>query len=50
MHKGNTVAEIGAALSISATTVRNHTQHILNKLHVHSRLEAVTLGRKLGLI
>lgn len=50
INKGQTVPEISAALSISASTVRNHIQHILTKLKVHSRLEAVILGRKLGLI
>lgn len=50
LHKGMTVPEISAALSVSPSTVRNHTQHILLKLHVHSRFEAVALGRKLNLI
>lgn len=50
LHKGMTIAEIAAALSVSTSTVRNHTQHILLKLHVHSRFEAVALGRKLNLI
>lgn len=50
LHKGMTVPEIATALSICVPTVRNHTQHILSKLHVHSRFEAVALGRELGLI
>lgn len=50
LHKGRTVPEIAAAMGISVSTVRNHTQHVLLKLHVHTRLEAVALGRKLGLI
>ena len=50
LHKGLTVPEIGVALNISPSTIRNHTQHILLKLHVHSRFEAVALGRKLKLI
>ena len=50
LHKGKTVPEIATAMGISASTVRNHTQHVLYKLHVHNRLEAVTLGRRLGLI
>ena len=50
LHKGMTVAEIAAELGVSASTVRNHTQNILLKLHVHSRFEAVALGRKLSLI
>lgn len=50
LHKGMTVAEIATTLGVSASTVRNHTQHILSKLHVHNRLEAVILGLRLGLI
>lgn len=50
LHKGMTISEIAAALSIRPSTVRNHTQHILLKLQVHSRFEAVALGRKFGLI
>lgn len=50
LHQGMTVAQVAAAMRISPSTVRNHTQHILFKLHVHSRFEAVALGRKLGLI
>jgi DNA-binding CsgD family transcriptional regulator len=50
LHQGKAPPEIAAAMGISVTTVRNHIQHVLVKLHVHSRLEAVALGRKLGLI
>jgi DNA-binding NarL/FixJ family response regulator len=35
--------EIAERLSISHTTVRNHVQHILSKLAVHSTLEAVAV-------
>ncbi len=38
---GATIAE---RLYLSRTTVRNHVQHILNKLEVHSRVEAVALA------
>ena len=50
LHKGMTVVEIASAFGVCASTVRNHTQHILLKLDVHSRFEAVALGRKLKLI
>lgn len=46
---GHTTQEIAARLSISVRTVRNHVEHILHKLHAHSRLEAVAVGRRLGL-
>jgi len=49
LHKGMTVSAIADKLSVCTSTVRNHTQHILSKLNVHSRYEAVALGRKLGL-
>jgi PAS domain S-box-containing protein len=35
--------EIAVALSVSHVTVRNHVQHILAKLGVHSTLEAVAV-------
>lgn len=50
LHKGMTVLEIADVLTISPSTVRNHTQHILSKLDSHSRYEAVAIGRKLNLI
>ena len=50
LHKGMTVAKIADVLTICPSTVRNHTQHILSKLDVHSRFEAVAIGRKLNLI
>ncbi|SFL25539.1 response regulator transcription factor [Geodermatophilus ruber] len=48
MAGGATRDEIAEQLSISANTVRTHTQSILNKLGVHSSLAAVTLARKAG--
>jgi DNA-binding CsgD family transcriptional regulator len=42
--------EIATAMSISIPTVRNHIQHLLHKLKVHSRLEAVVVARQLKLI
>lgn len=41
---------IAQRLSISTTTVRNHSQRILSKLGVHSRLEAVARGYETGLL
>lgn len=34
--------DIAAALYISENTVKNHVRNILEKLHLHSRMEAVT--------
>jgi len=46
---GHTTREIATLLSIAVPTVRNHIDHILHKLHAHSRLEAVAVSRRLGL-
>ena len=50
LAKGHPTDEIGELLSITSNTVRNHIQHILNKLHVHNRLEAVVYAIEQGLI
>ncbi|MCQ3978389.1 MAG: hypothetical protein DPW09_33600 [Anaerolineae bacterium] len=42
LAQGLNTNAIARSLSISPATVRNHVQSILNKLQVHSRLEAVT--------
>ena len=41
---------IARRLSISTVTVRNHSQRVLRKLGVHSRLAAVAHGYREGLI
>jgi PAS domain S-box-containing protein len=38
--------QIAETLSISATTVRNHVEHVLAKLGVHSKLEAVVYAAR----
>jgi PAS domain S-box-containing protein len=50
LAQGRNTTEIAQDMCISPATVRNHVQHILGKLHVHSRVAAVAQGRKLGLI
>lgn len=47
---GKSTTGIAMLLCISEHTVRNHIAQILFKLHVHSRIEAISLGRQLGLI
>ena len=37
---------IAEALSVSRTTVRNHIEHVLSKLAVHSKLEAVVYAAR----
>jgi len=41
LSKGYTTKEIASRFSISANTVHTHLKHIYEKLHVHSRTEAV---------
>jgi DNA-binding CsgD family transcriptional regulator len=41
LSRGVETRVIAAKLCISPTTVRNHVQHILSKLEVHGRLEAI---------
>lgn len=41
LARGRSVHEIGAALGITVSTVRSHVQHLLEKLGVHSQVEAV---------
>ena len=43
-------AKIAEILGISATTVRNHIEHLLAKLGVHSKLEAVVYAAQRGLV
>ena len=47
---GKSTREIASMLGISVSTARNHIHHVLHKLHVHTRLEAVMLGKHLDLI
>jgi DNA-binding CsgD family transcriptional regulator len=49
LASGRSTREIATLLSISVSTVRRHIEHILHKLHAHSRLEAVAVSRRLGL-
>jgi DNA-binding CsgD family transcriptional regulator len=42
--------DIADRLGISVRTVRTHIQHLMYKLHVHKRAEAVEIGKKLELI
>lgn len=50
LARGAETTEIARELGISATTVRNHVQHVLDKLGAHNRLQAVSLARRYGLL
>jgi two-component system nitrate/nitrite response regulator NarL len=47
---GRTQAEIASELVISSSTVASHIEHILEKLGVHSRAQAVALALRGGLV
>jgi DNA-binding NarL/FixJ family response regulator len=50
LAQGHSTRDIAQSLSISHSTTRNHIQNILNKLNVHSRLEAVAYAYEHGLV
>ncbi len=50
LNEGLGTTDIAERLFICAATVRNHIKNILSKLKVHSRLEAVSLARRVGLL
>jgi DNA-binding NarL/FixJ family response regulator len=50
MGDGLNTAAMARRLHLSRATIRNHVQNILLKLDVHSRLEAVALGRRRRLL
>jgi DNA-binding NarL/FixJ family response regulator len=50
MASGAPNRAIAAQLYVSLNTVRNHVQHILDKLHAHSKLEAVATAVREGVI
>ena len=50
LAKGSTYKEAGLALDISWRTVRVHVTHVYEKLDVSRKIEAVRVGRELGII
>ena len=50
LAQGMSTVAVAMKLSIAAVTVRNHVQKILQKLDVHSKLEAVVLAHRHKLI
>jgi PAS domain S-box-containing protein len=47
---GESTDQIAAALTLSKETVRNHVRRLTRALGAHSRLEAVALARRRGLL
>ena len=50
LAEGISNKEIAARLVVAPSTVKQHLKHIYGKLDVHSRVQAVSRGRELGLI
>ncbi|MFE2218412.1 response regulator transcription factor [Streptomyces canus] len=50
MASGWTNGEIAAWLSIAPTTVKSHVSHILAKIGVRARVQAVTFACESGLV
>ncbi|MHC4947106.1 MAG: response regulator transcription factor [Planctomycetota bacterium] len=50
LASGTSTPEMAEALGVSQATVRNHIHNLFTKLDVHSRLEAVTVGWRTGLL
>ncbi len=50
ISEGLSNGAIAARLAIRIPTARNHVQSILNKLYVHSKLEAVAAAARAGII
>lgn len=50
LAQGLSTNEIANTLTISPSTVRNHVQSVLEKLEVHSRLEAIAYAYQHGMI
>ncbi len=47
---GSSTEEIGSGLFLSLHTVRNHVRNILTKLHARTKLEAVVIAARAGLV
>ena len=47
---GRSTAEIAAELSLSVETVRNHLRRLMHELDAHTRVEAVAVAQRLGLL
>jgi DNA-binding CsgD family transcriptional regulator len=50
LSDGASTEQIATELHLTTETVRNHIRHVLKALGAHSRLEAVVLARRQGLI
>ena len=42
--------EIACALSVTESTIKNHVNSLLNKMHVRDRTQAATMALKRGIL
>jgi len=47
---GLSTAEIAQELTLSTETVRNHLRNLLRELHAHTRVEAIVMAQRIGLL
>jgi DNA-binding NarL/FixJ family response regulator len=50
LARGSSTEQIASELHLTTETVRNHIRHVLKALDAHSRLEAVVVARRQGLV
>lgn len=50
LTEGVSTSDIASTLSISIRTVRTHIQHVMYKLRVHKRRDAILKGKRLKLV
>ncbi|HEX5716628.1 MAG TPA: LuxR C-terminal-related transcriptional regulator [Thermoanaerobaculia bacterium] len=50
LARGAGTVEMAREMGITGTTVRNHVQHLLEKLGAHNRLQAVSVAHRYGLV
>jgi DNA-binding NarL/FixJ family response regulator len=50
LAEGKSTQQIAEELVLTKTTVRNHVAHLLVNLGVHTRMQAVIVASRMGLI
>ena len=50
LHEGQDPGRISSELRMAPNTLRNHVQRILTKLGASSRIEALAIARRKGLV
>jgi DNA-binding NarL/FixJ family response regulator len=50
LAEGRSTDEIATALAVSRATARNHIANLLTAMGAHSRLQAVVIARRVGIL